>query len=210
MFHAAEKGAGLLGRADRALFSDALKRELYSEMASRPVLAQNYLYENNIPLLFEVRLPIFIHLCSPICLTLQSLMTGLIYHKPADPIVFLQSCLDDVRRRDGQYTWNRFITTVGSEVASRTVFSQSKPLPPIHTEPISEAGSQPAAADHKEARTAEHGAAMVAQDSSGPSRSHKLSMASAAIVEERAGGLLEGKPLVFVLGKGQHRGKENL
>ena len=147
-------------------------------------------------------------------------MTGLIYHKPADPIAFLQSCLDDVRRRDGQYTWNRFITTAGSEVASRSVFSQRKPLPPIHTEPISGGGSQPAAADHKETRTAEHGGAMVAQDSSGPSRSHRLSMTSPAIVEERAGVSLESKPLVFVLGKNSYysllwfniiyRGEENL
>ena len=170
-------------------------------MASRPGLAQNYLCENNIPQLFEVSL----HLHSEtyiryIRLVLQSLMTGLVYHKPADPISFLQSCLDDVGRRGGQYTWNCFITAAGSGTASRSVFSRSKPLPPIHTEPLS-GGAQPAVADDKDAHTAEHREAMVARDSSRPGRSHKLTTASTATGEERGDVLLEGKPVVFVLGE---------
>lgn len=56
-------------------------------------------------------------------------MTGLMYHKPEDPIAFLQSCLDEAKKKGGRYAWDSFVTP--AKTKSRTVFTQSKPLPPI-------------------------------------------------------------------------------
>ena len=56
-------------------------------------------------------------------------MTGLMYHKPEDPIAFLQSCLEEAKKKGGQYAWDSFVTP--AKTRSRTVFTQNKPLPPI-------------------------------------------------------------------------------
>ena len=126
-------------------------------------------------------------------------MTGLIYHRPADPISFLHSCLDDARKRDCQYSWNCFITSAGSGAASRSVFSRSKPLPPIHTEPLSVASNQTASANNNDARTPEKREATVAQGSNRPSEREVTVTTTAS--QESCDGVLDGKPLVFVLGK---------
>ena len=62
-------------------------------------------------------------------------MAGLAYHRPEDPISFLQSCLEEAKTRKGSYSWNLFIspTTASSEPGSRVLFSRNKPLPPIDT-----------------------------------------------------------------------------
>lgn len=87
----------------------------------------------------------------------QSLMTGLVYHRPEDPIAFLQDCLEEAKEREGQYSWNCFITTTNS----RSVFSRTKPLPPIQkpasaatpkekcTEPFTVEHTPPRAGDNR-------------------------------------------------------------
>ena len=99
-------------------------------------------------------------------------MTGLAYHRPEDPIAFMQRCLEEVRGRRGYYVWNCFITTTGEE---RNIFSQTKPLPPIRPQSISSGD------DHNQS-----------QMSSGQEASSGHQPLATS---------LENKPLVFVLGK---------
>ncbi|KAK1786738.1 hypothetical protein P4O66_017136 [Electrophorus voltai] len=91
--------------------------------------AKEYLTKREIPQLFECSLlePIELSiLCSaPFVncpLVLQSLLTGLMYHRPEDPIDYLESCLKKVRELGGpdKVRWDTF---VGQE---------KKSLPPLN------------------------------------------------------------------------------
>lgn len=143
-------------------------------MASQSSLVNDYLYRQNIPHLFEVS-PHFAGIIADthFFLHAQSLMTAVVYHKPEDPIAFLQNCLKEAKRREGQYTWNCFITTTNS----RSVFSRTKPLPPIQMAAASNTTKENEKS--QETATEEHTVPTTGEDR------------SAAV---------QDKPLVFIIG----------
>ncbi|XP_048045381.1 adenylate kinase 5, like isoform X1 [Megalobrama amblycephala] len=94
--------------------------------------AKDYLSKRQIPHLFEVRVTHrrarITHLETSACLksdyvvcVFKSMLTGLMYHRPEDPLTFLESCLQKTRDLGGPecVAWDTFITP------------DRKPLPPI-------------------------------------------------------------------------------
>ena len=124
-------------------------------------------------------------------------MTALVYHKPKDPIAFLQSCLEKARAREGQYSWNSFVTT--AETRSRNAFSLNKPLPPIgEPAPHEEAGERMEAGEEKEDKERRNrNEKGENSDSVAICEAHDDKM----VVGVAALPSLENKPLVFVLGE---------
>lgn len=121
-------------------------------------------------------------------------MTGLVYHKPEDPIAFLQSCLEGARGREGQYSWNCFISTAGNN--SRNVFSLTKPLPPIEKNPASGASSVLS----EERSDGEVAHAVEQREVAQCSRNYAVPTAGEE-KEEKSDTMLLDKPLVFILGE---------
>ena len=62
-------------------------------------------------------------------------MTALMYHKPDDPITFIEQCLAEVRTSNiDNYEWNTFnklFVNTEDKTSARNGFAASKPLPPI-------------------------------------------------------------------------------
>lgn len=116
-------------------------------------------------------------------------MTALIFHKPDEPIDFLQSCLEEARKKKGHYTWNCFVESTTS--SSRAVFSKSKPLPPIKE---SEGGANKNRKKHGE----ESSTAKLQENTHSANKSDSVQTAPEIQPQAKS---LENKPLIFVLGR---------
>ena len=105
--------------------------------------ARTYLYKRDIPQLFEVGGRTSSRAWRPFrtqkfkvttCVTSQSLMTGLMYSRPEDPVKYLQNCLARVQDHNLASTihWSSFLPDPADPF--KPAFSgASQPLPPIQS-----------------------------------------------------------------------------